>query len=63
MGGYSYFGRSPRPPFCPPRGAEATVKKIFLGTWIWIFLLKMVKMAVPVLENVKVYMVHSTQLE
>ena len=27
MGGYSYFGRSPRPPFCPPRGAEATVKK------------------------------------
>ena len=31
------------PPFCPPR--EATVKKIFLGTWIFlIFLLKMVKM-------------------
>ena len=27
LGGYSYFGRSPRPPFCPPRGAEATVKK------------------------------------
>ena len=27
MGGYGYFGRSPRPPFCPPRGAEATVKK------------------------------------
>ena len=33
MGACSYFGRS-SPPFCPPR--EATVKKIFLGTWIFL---------------------------
>ena len=48
MGVYSYFGQgAPAPHFAPPREAEATVKKIFLGTWIWVFLLKMVKMAVP----------------